>query len=60
MFLGSAINCAGGALIRYVYVKDSLRKDIQEVFKRHKFTFLCFVLPQVQYAWKYLSRQFSI
>ena len=47
MTLGSAIYNSGASLIRYWFVKTSLRANIQENFKREKFINICKYLPQV-------------
>ena len=38
---------AGTALVRYLYVKSSLRKDISEVYSKKKVTYICLLFPQV-------------
>ncbi len=37
---------AGGSLLRYWYVKESLRPEVAEVFKRRKTLVLCLGIPQ--------------
>ena len=38
---------AGNALVRYLYVRSSLRKEISEVYSKQKVTYMCLFLPQV-------------
>ena len=42
---------AGNALVRYLYVRSSLRKDISEVYSKQKVTYLCLFVPQVGFCW---------
>ena len=39
---------AGNALVRYLYVRSSLRQDISELYSKKKVTFLCLFVPQVK------------
>ena len=38
--IGSAIGCAGTAIIRYFYIRTSLQREINEAYKRTKFLYL--------------------
>ena len=38
--IGSAIYCAGTAMIRYIYIRTSLQQEINEAYKRTKFLYL--------------------
>ena len=38
--IGSAIYCAGTALIRYNYIRNSLQQEISEAYKRTRFLYL--------------------
>ena len=53
---------AGNALVRYLYVKSSLRKEISEVYSKQKVTYMCLFLPQVPkvfFDYKTLTFDFS-
>ena len=47
LVLASAIYNCGASLIRYWYVKSSLKPHIQEDFKKDKFLHICKFFPQV-------------
>ena len=38
--IGSAIYCAGTAVIRYIYIRTSLQQEVNEAYKRTKFLYL--------------------
>ena len=47
MSFASIIYHAGGCLLRYWYVKESLRPEVAEVFKRRKILVLFLGIPQI-------------
>ena len=42
---------AGNALVRYLYVRSSLRREISEVYSKQKVTYLCLFVPQVKFCY---------
>ena len=47
MSIANTIYHSGGSLLRYLYVKASLRPEVVEVFMRTKTLFICLGIPQI-------------
>ena len=48
--VGSAIGCAGTALIRYFYIRTSLQQEINEAYKRTKFLYLALSVSGILFS----------